>query len=94
MSHRLEPSFFKETQRIEPFFEFYAADTDTPSYTRNVSLQFERKPIHTLCSTREMSRMEWGHPGNFLSVSFPLCEPVQGVQDCTSECPRSQVEGE
>ena len=34
-------------------------------YTRSVSLQFERNPICTLCSTREMSQMECGRPGNF-----------------------------
>ena len=31
------------------------SDTDTPSYTRSVSLQFEKNPIHTSCSTKEMS---------------------------------------
>ena len=34
--------------------------------TRSVSLQFERNPICALCSTREMSRIEYEHPGNFL----------------------------
>ena len=37
-----------------------------------VSLPFERNPIHTSCSTKEMSRMKRGHPGNFLNLSYML----------------------
>ena len=39
---------------------------------RACQLQFERNPIHTSRSTKEMSRMECGHPGNFLTVSYRL----------------------
>ena len=35
--------------------------------TLSMSLQFERSPICTLSSTSEMSLMECGHSGKFLS---------------------------
>ena len=56
----------------EIVFQASHSDTDTPSEMRSVSLQFERNPIHTSCSTREMSQMKWRHPGNFLNVSYRL----------------------
>ena len=37
---------------------------------KSVSVQFERNPIHTSFSTKEMSRIKCGHPGNFLNVSY------------------------
>ena len=48
---------------------FFSLHTQT--LTRQVArgaceFQCERSRICTLCSTREMSRMECGHPGNFL----------------------------
>ena len=39
--------------------------------------------------TKSVSRMECGQPGNFLLTwcqrVFPLCELVEGVQDCTCD---------
>ena len=59
------------------------SDTDTLSYTRSVSLQIEGNPIHTSCSSREMSRMKCGHPGNFLNVSYK--EKVNEFTDFDSQ---------
>ena len=46
-------------------FEPLHSDTDA-RFRKSVSLQFERNPIRTSCSTREVSRIECGHPANFL----------------------------
>ena len=48
----------------------------------------QEEPCLHVNLTSEMSQMKCGHSGN-----FPLCEPIQGVQDCTSEC-LVQVKGE
>ena len=65
------------TSKIET--ELLESEADARLHTERIIA-----PSLQMNSTREM--MKCGHPGN-----FPLCEHIEGVQDCTSECPRSQV---
>ena len=46
--------------------------------TMSVSLQFERNPSLHVNPSSEMSQMEYSR-----------CGSIQGLQDCTCDCPRS-----